>query len=411
MNILLDGQPLLGTRSGIGRYVASLFQHYQSIEELSVHLAFNRIIKRLVPPELLLDNITQTDIVNQRYPYKVIRRLLKPNIFYEMPYNIFRSGIKADIFHGTNFTHNRILKGKSIITIHDLAFLKFPETTSNKIYKHHSTWVPYSARKCDHIIADSEQTKDDIVELLEIPEYKITSIPLAADDQFCALPESQYLPIVNEYNLPDRYILFVGTLEPRKNLLGLLKSYLLFRKNSACSDKLVIVGAKGWKYTPIFDFITENNLESEVLFLGYVDDEHLPALYNGATIFVMPSIYEGFGIPILEAMGCGVPVIGSNVSSIPEVIGDYGVQVAPTDYEGWAQNIHNFMSDESFRNRYSRLSLERSTHFSWKRTAEATKQVYQDVLNSNLTTAKEKYYESSTSARLSQSTRGRGAST
>ncbi|MEF3304496.1 glycosyltransferase family 4 protein [Paenibacillus sp. GYB003] len=408
MNIFLDAQPLLGSKSGVARYIDCLYSELSTHHNSNVYLAFNRIIKGIN-----LTDITDRKpgrIINQRYPYKVIRRLLNPNFLYDFPYDFFKFK-KADIFHGTNFTHNATRKGKSIITIHDLAFLRFPETTSEKIYKHHSKWVPYSARKCDHIIAVSEQTKNDIVELLRVPEYKISTIYSAADTRFFKLPEPQYFPVIQHYQLPERYILFVGTVEPRKNLLGLLKSYLIFRKNSALSDKLVIVGAKGWKYSPIFDFIKENNLESEVIFTGYIEDEHLPAIYNGATLFVMPSIYEGFGIPILEAMGCGVPVIGSNVSSIPEVIDSFGVMVSPTDYEGWAAEIHRFLSDESLRNKYSKLSLERASHFSWKRTAEATKQVYIDVLNSNLPVSKGLSYENSVSARLPQSVRGSGTST
>lgn len=410
MNIYFDAQPITGTISGIGRYVNSLLHQYHTDDELNIFLAFNRICRKVSISDLAVSHQYRYVLTNQRFPYKVVRRLFKPSLIYEFPYDILKS-IKADIFHGTNFIHFPSIKGKSIITIHDLAFLKFPETTSEKIYKHHSKWVPYSARKCDHIIADSEQTKLDIIELLGIPEQKISSIPLAADEHFHKLSESDYMPITTQYNLPERYILFVGTLEPRKNLLGLLKSYVLFRKNSDCSDKLVIVGAKGWKYSPIFEFINENNLESDVLFMGYVEDEHLPAIYNGATLFVMPSIYEGFGIPILEAMGCGVPVIGSNVSSIPEVIDTYGIQVSPTDYEGWANHIHQFLSDESLRNTYSKLSLERASHFSWKYTAQATKQVYMDVLNSNYSASKGTTYENSASARLPQPVRGSGTST
>lgn len=412
MNLFLDAQPLLGKRSGIGRYVECLYKEYSSYEDLTVSLAFNKIIKKIDSSSLNIDRSKTMNIVNQRYPYKVIRKLLNPNTLYEFPYDFLISAKKKpNVYHGTNFIHNRIRNGKSIITIHDLAFLKFPETTSEKIYKHHSRWVPYSAKKCDHIIADSAQTKQDIIDLLDIPEQKITAIPLAADEHFCKLTETDYMPIIHRYNLPERYILFVGTLEPRKNLLGLLKSYLIFRKNSGHSDKLVIVGAKGWKYSPIFDFIKENRLESDVLFMGYVEDEHLPAIYNGATLFVMPSIYEGFGIPLLEAMGCGIPVIGSSVSSIPEVVDSYGLLVPPSDHEGWANQIHQLIDDESMRATYSRLSLERAGQFSWANTANATKQVYQDVLNSNLPLNKEKWHESSFGTRLPESIRGSGTST
>lgn len=407
MNVFLDAQPLLGNRSGIARYVGCLFNEYQTDEELNVSLAFNRIYKGIQLNEISASGVDRNHIINQRYPYKVIRRLMKPNFLYNFPYDFMKSK-SAQLFHGTNFTYNRTMAGKSVITIHDLAYMKFPESTSDKIYKHHSKWVPYSAQKCDHIIADSEQTKIDIMDLLNIAEHKISVIHLAADDHFMPLPESEYLPIIQSYHLPERYILFVGTLEPRKNLLGLLKSYLLLKQNTDVTEKLVIVGAKGWKYSPMFEFIREHGLESDVIFMGFIEDEHLPAIYNGATTFVMPSIYEGFGIPILEAMKCGVPVIGSDVSSIPEVIGSYGIQVAPHDNEAWARNLYKVLSDDTIRKSYSHLSLQRAAHFSWKQTAQATKQVYLDVLNSNFPENKELSYENRDYTRLPQSVRGSG---
>src|SRR5690606_36954811 len=154
----------------------------------------------------------------------------------------------ADLFHGTNFTYTPLLRGKTVITIHDLAYMRYPDSTSDKIYKHHTRWVPYSAKQCDHIIADSRHTKQDIVHLLHIPEHKIDVVHLAADESFKPLEQQTYEPILKSYGLPDRYILFVGTLEPRKNLVGLIHAFHILKSNASISEKLVIVGAKGWKY-------------------------------------------------------------------------------------------------------------------------------------------------------------------
>jgi glycosyltransferase involved in cell wall biosynthesis len=258
--------------------------------------------------------------------------------------------------------------------------MRYPETTSEKIYRHHSRWVPYSAAKADRIIAVSNQTKNDIVELLGIPDYKIDVVYSAADERFQPLEPSLYQPILSKYNLPDQFILFVGTIEPRKNLIGLLKAYLHYKLNSDHPQKLVIVGAKGWKYSPIFAWIEQHQLHIDVIFTGFIEDDDLVSIYNGASVFVMPSIYEGFGIPILEAMGCGKPVIGSNVSSIPEVIGNSGILVPPDDYERLAQEIYEITSKEEKQTYYSRLSLERARHFDWKKTAAETKKVYDKIL-------------------------------
>ncbi|MCS7464258.1 glycosyltransferase family 4 protein [Paenibacillus doosanensis] len=378
MNVYLDAQPLLGPRSGIARYVECLSKQLAT-QDLDVHLAFNRIVKAIHENHVLdLKRDFHLHLRNNVYPYKVIRRLLRPNFLYHMPYDML-SKAKADIFHGTNFTYTPTWRGKSIITIHDLAYMRYPDATSERILKHHSNWVPYSAQQCDHIIADSLQTKQDIIELLHIPEDKIDVVYLAADEHFRFILDS--LPVLTKYKLPEKFILFVGTLEPRKNLLGLLKSYLLLKQNWETSVKLVIVGAKGWKYGPIFEWVQKHQLEEEIIFTGFIDDDDLPAIYSAASAFVMPSIYEGFGLPLLEAMQCGTPVIGSNISSIPEIIGDGGVLIPPDDDLAWAESMHTMISNTQIRSQYSQLALQRASNFTWEKTAAETKKIYLKVLN------------------------------
>lgn len=380
MRVFIDAQPLLGVRSGIGNYVRFLCNHLMMLDGIDLTLFFNRILKNIRSGELPFDSVGNSHFVyNSRYPYKVIRRLCKPNPLYAFPFDLL-SKQKSLIFHGTNFTLTPSMNGKSVITIHDLAYMIYPETTSERIYRHHTRWVPYSAQKAERIIAISEHTKNDIIRLLNIPETKIDIIPLAADPSFRPLPADIVERTLRKLSLPQQYILFVGTLEPRKNLLGLFKTYELLLRNIDRPLKLVVVGAKGWKFSPLFDFIESRNLEQHVIFAGYIDDEDLPAVYNGASVYVMPSVYEGFGLPILEAMQCGIPVIGSNVSSIPEIIDRYGILVPPDDYEQWAERIHSLTSDEQLHRQYRQLSLERATHYSWEKTAIATKKVYEKVL-------------------------------
>jgi glycosyltransferase involved in cell wall biosynthesis len=380
LNVFLDAQPLLGPRSGIARYVECLYQELCEMGEVDVTLAFNRIAKP-IDLTLIQDPVVGAfSIKNSRYPYKVIRKFMKPNWLYNFPFDFGFSKDKATIFHGTNFTHHPISNGKTVVTIHDLAYMKFPESTSAKIYQHHSRWVPYSAQKADRIIADSYQTKNDIIELLQVEPDKIDVIHIAADKKFKPLAEEIYQPITAKYNLPEDYILFVGTVEPRKNLLGLIQAYELLKRNHNTKEKLVIVGAKGWKFSPIFEWIKQHHLESDVIFTGFVDDEDLVALYNAAKLFVMPSMYEGFGIPILEAMQCGIPVIASDVSSIPEVVGQNGLLVDPHNREAWAQAMFTLITNESEYKRYAQLSLERGESFNWRKVAEQTIHVYYKVM-------------------------------
>lgn len=379
MHIYMDAQSLLGLRTGVFRYTSNLIRQLAGDPQLRLHALVNRLFRSTVgvPPRLVPAGV---GLLNSRYPYHLIRRWLPPNIGYRVPLDLMANP-KADLFHGPNFTYMPLQKGRTVITIHDLAFLKYPETTSPEIYKHHSRWVPYCAKTCDHIIAVSEHTKRDIVELLNIRPEKITVTHLAASNRFRVLPPEAVAPIVRKYGLPAKYILFVGTLEPRKNLTGLLSSYQIMLKNSDTPCKLVIAGAPGWRFDPIYHKVKELRLESYVHFTGYVEDEDLPAIYNGASLFVMPSIYEGFGIPIVEAMRCGVPVVGSGVSSIPEVVGEYGVLVSPHRHEEWAAQMHALTANPAVRARYAELSLIRGGQFRWSEVARRTLDVYNRVLD------------------------------
>lgn len=372
MNVFIDGQPLLGPPTGIHRYVQSLYECLVYSQKIDIYLSFNRMVRKIELHEYLINS--QEHILNTRYPYKVIRRLFKPNPLYHLPIDLFTK-TKADIYHGTNFTFLPVFKGKKIITIHDLAYMRYPETTSERIYAHHSKWVPYCAKHCDHIIADSNQTKNDIIDLLNISEDKISVVYLAADEHFRPLKGSKKKNL-----LAFPYFLFVGTLEPRKNLLTLLKAYQLYKKNSDSSNKLVLVGVKGWKYSPIFEWIKENKLEDDIIVTGFITDEELVSMYNEATALVMPSIYEGFGLPVVEAMQCGTPIIGSNCTSIAEIVDRYGILIDPYDIEGWAMAMDSLSRSQYERSRLAALSLERASNFSWKETANQTQHIYERLL-------------------------------
>ncbi|TLS52011.1 glycosyltransferase family 4 protein [Paenibacillus antri] len=375
MNILVDAQPLLGPATGIARYVKSIGELMQEDPHIQATFWINRLVK-----SIHLD--AGWPVHNNRYPYKLIRRFMKPNLLYDLPVDAF-ARTKYDLFHGTNFTIQPIRKRCSVVSIHDLAFLRNPNTTSAKIYAHHSKWVPYSAQRAERVIAISEQTKEDIVELLHIPESKVDVIHLAADKKFKPVPSEAVRDTICKYNLPESYFLFVGTLEPRKNLLGLLQSFNQLKKTFHSEAKLVIVGAKGWKFDPIFQYVQEHGLQQEICFTGFIADEDLPAIYTGALAFVFPSWYEGFGIPLLEAMGCGVPVIASNASSIPEVVGDNGILLPPDAFEEWADAMRQFEIDSRHRDSYIEKSLERATRFGWEQTYEKTKSTYRKALGGN----------------------------
>lgn len=377
MEVCLDGQPLLGHISGIGRYTLNLYHHLAVYQDLKITLGFNRIAKDLSITDLP-QGISENRCMNNRYPYKAIRKLLKPNFLYQVPFD-FGHKVKYDVFHGTNFTYMPIQRGKKVVSIHDLAFMKYPHTTSKQIYSHHMKWVPYCAQHADHIITISEATKQDIIQLLSVRPEKITVTPLAAEEHFVPMYESDYHYIFNKYQLPNNYILFVGTVEARKNLLTIVKAYHHLIKHYDINFKLLIVGASGWKTSSLFQYIEEHGLQESILFTGYIEDADLPAIYNGAKLLVMPSWYEGFGLPLVEAMRCGIPVIGSNTSSIPEVIGEDGLLCNPHQPEEWAETIRMVMKDDSIYRSWCDYSLRRASLFDWKHTAEQTVNVYRNL--------------------------------
>jgi len=280
----------------------------------------------------------------------------------------------------TPFVFNR--KIKKVLTVHDLTPILFPEMHTRETNLTWRSSLKFIKNRTNIMICVSESTKTDCVKLLNIPEKRLRVIPLSADEQYKPLKNKKQIhdELKQEYNIDFPFILFVGTLEKRKNVPTLIKSFYKLKK-SKVDHKLVVVGGKGWKYTKIFDLIEELNLKNEVIFTDYVSDEYLVKLYNAADLFVYPSLYEGFGLPPLEAMACGCPVITSNTSSLPEVVGDAGIMIDPNDINSLTESMLKILTNNQLREEMSKKSLERAKMFSWKKTAKETWNVYEDVVN------------------------------
>jgi glycosyltransferase involved in cell wall biosynthesis len=280
----------------------------------------------------------------------------------------------------TPFVFNR--KIKKVLTVHDLTPILFPEMHTRETNLTWRSSFKFIKNRTNIMICVSESTKTDCVKLLNIPEKRLRVIPLSADEQYKPLKNKKQIhdELKQEYNIDFPFILFVGTLEKRKNVPTLIKSFYKLKK-SKVDHKLVVVGGKGWKYTKIFDLIEELNLKNEVIFTDYVSDEYLVKLYNAADLFVYPSLYEGFGLPPLEAMACGCPVITSNTSSLPEVVGDAGIMIDPNDINSLTESMLKILTNNQLREEMSKKSLERAKMFSWKKTAKETWNVYEDVVN------------------------------
>jgi glycosyltransferase involved in cell wall biosynthesis len=237
----------------------------------------------------------------------------------------------------------------------------------------------YSIRKADKIIAVSKATADSLVTIMGIPDEKIVVIHNAADQYKPVAKEKASAYITEKYNITPNYILTLLTLEPRKNLELLLKVFSVLKVKKV-NLRLAVAGASGWKDSYLRENYGRFNLtENEVKFLGYVPEEDIAYLYSGASVFLFPSRYEGFGIPPLEAMTCGTPVISTNVFSLPEVIGDAGILLDPDDIDGWVEAIIKVVSDETKREEMRRKGIERAKLFSWKIAAEKTLKVFESL--------------------------------
>ena len=268
---------------------------------------------------------------------------------------------------------------RRVATIHDVIPYIYPETSTklDKLIYHY--WLPLAVRRLDAIITVSEQSKRDLIRYLPVKSEDVVVIPEAAGANYRLLNRTQVKPVLTRYGIDFPYILYVGSLVSRKNLPRLLEAYARARQNVP-QWKLVIVGARKWKFTPIFETVQRLGLEPHVHFTGYVEEEDLPAVYNGADLFVFPSLYEGFGLPVLEAMASGTPVITSNCSSLPEVAGDAAILIDPYDVDAIAEAMQQVLLNPSLAASLRVKGLAHAKKFSWERTAQETIAVYERVL-------------------------------
>jgi glycosyltransferase involved in cell wall biosynthesis len=284
---------------------------------------------------------------------------------------------KADLFHGTLNVVPLACPVPSVVTIHDLAFIRFPQTfrAYNRTYLDFATRL--TARRAARILTVSEHTRREVIGLLGVPPERVVVTPNAARAHFRPpLPEALD-QLRTRHGLPEQFLLYVGTLEPRKNLTTLLEAYVEVARQTNVA--LLIGGGKGWLYTPIFERLAALGLRDRVRFVGYIEEEELPLWYAAATAFVFPSIYEGFGMPPLEAMACGTPVVTSNTSSLPEVVGDAGIMVDPYNAAALATALIDVVRDADLRAELRARGLRRAAHFTWSATAERTLRAYEDA--------------------------------
>ena len=310
--------------------------------------------------------------------------LVPPSPWLRIPLSIPRSvrHHKIDLLHVT-YVAPPVPTCATVVSIHDIVYAHFPSYFSPRDRLVLSTLVPLSARQAKAVITLSQCTRRDLLERYKLPADKVFVVPLAAGPEFHPVVDKKQLELVKQrYGISEHFILAVGNLQPRKNLSRLIEAYARLRAqlDGNAIPKLVIVGRAKWRASDLFDQALSRGLQSVIMFTGYVSDEELALLYGAADLFVYPTLYEGFGLPPLEAMACGTPVICSDTSSLPEVVGDAAITVDPTSVEELTVEMKRVLTDANLRNWLSEAGLRQAAKFSWRETAQRTAEVYCRVL-------------------------------
>ena len=286
---------------------------------------------------------------------------------------------RVDVFHGTNFVVPLVAATRRVSTVYDLSSFLFPDmhTTANNLVQR---LVPASVRASRRVIAVSEHTKQDLIRLWNVPAEKIRVVPGAAGEEFRPIDDAAGLERFRaEKNLPGRFVLFVGTLEPRKNIGAIFDAMKLLKNEGLNGYKLVVIGEKGWRYGPIFDRVHSLGMDDDVQFVGYQGWDVLPYFYNLARMLLFPSFYEGFGLPPLESMACGTPAIVGDNSSLKEVVADDRLRVDPRNPRDLADAVARLMTDEDVYRTISSQGRRRASEFSWEKVARQTLDVYREA--------------------------------
>ena len=375
MNIGIDVSPAINQKAGIARYTYQLVSSLLELDKSNNYLlyAFSSKSKQ---------DVFKSERAQFR-PHKWQPQLLKTYFLLLRLLNLSADSFtkEADIVHSTDFVLPVSKSKPSIITIHDLAFRHFPTfyTWKNRTYM--NSMAKFSAKRADKIIAVSQATKNDIIHFLNVDEKKIIIIPEGVDELFKPSSEQKIKTVKKEYGLPDEYIVTLGTLQPRKNLEALIDAFARLRKDKAIPHKLVVVGEEGWNNERLLTKLDRLDIAEDIVITGFIEDNQLPSLYSGATALVYPSLYEGFGLPVLEAMACGVPVACSNTSSLPEVAGEAALLFDPTDVDQIYSSMQELLSDDRLRNNLSEAGIKRARHFTWEKTAKQTLSLYNTLKN------------------------------
>ncbi|MBD1914969.1 glycosyltransferase family 1 protein [Leptolyngbya sp. FACHB-60] len=381
VRVVVDATPVLPKPSGVGLYVLNLLwalRSLQASETFSLGVAYQPSLKNWLRGNLALPEALAVydDVAVLPLPVRLL------NLLAKVPRNPVLGQLEhrfgqPDIYHGTNYAVYPCRHSQRVMTIYDLSFLRYPEYVT-AVVSTYSQRVQQCLGWTDLVVTISESSKRDIVEYMGVSPERIWVTPLAsryADDT------QAVSRAVKAVDLGDRpYILFVSTLEPRKNVVRLIQAFDQLKNKHRIDHQLVLVGQKGWQFEPIFEAIAASPWKHHIRHLDYLSDAEVAYCYKNADVFAYPSLYEGFGLPVLEAMTLGCPVVTANTSSLPEVAGDAALLVDPTSVEDLAEALGRVIGDRSLRQAMIAQGYQQAAQFSWTRTAKLTLAAYRSLL-------------------------------
>lgn len=382
--ILVDCSSIRDCPSGVGFYTYNLIKGLKALEN-ETNYSFNIYRQPSVSHWLINNNHlpdTLKDISDLQFlpfPVTVSNFLGKSAGLFVPQHDRFWQDV--DIIHGTDHYVYPFTYGKKVMTIHDLTFLKYP-FYSSKIVKSYTDRIKKCLQWTDLIITFAQSTKQDIIDYFGVKKDKIaiTSEASRYDSNYLEDKNIEIIKNKINYDFTQPYILFVSTIEPRKNIINLVKAFNLVKKKYCINHHLILIGQKGWNYETIFAEIENSEFHNDIHHLGYLSDEEVAVCYHLTDVFVYPSFYEGFGLPVLEAMTLGAPVITSNTSSLPEVAQEAAIYINPDDYTSIADSIYQIISQPDLREELIIKGKKRSQLYSWNRVAQETIEAYQLIL-------------------------------
>ena len=367
MRVAIDARKLHDF--GIGTYIRNLLRHLARIDRDSEYV--------------LLCREADIGVAAQLGPN--FRAVLEPSPNYSLREQIHVPWIlrreRPDVFHAPHYVLPPLTRCRSVVTIHDCIHLMFPQYLPNRaayVYARASMWS--AARQAHRILTVSEASKRDIMHFFSVPPDKVVVVYNAIEERFAATPSAEAIERVRErYQLTHQFVLYVGNIRPHKNLVRLIEAFAELRARGFDDLKLLIIGDEISKLPALRRAVHSYKLHKHVRFLGYLEDETLAILYRLAAVFVFPSLYEGFGLPPIEAMASGTPVVTSNVSSMPEVAGNAAVLVDPYNVESIVEGIARVLTDPALAAELRRKGMARAREFSWTRSVARTREVYEEV--------------------------------